>query len=337
MEEMMEMAESMDVEELMDIADSMDMEELMDIADSMDMEDMDMEDMMESMFSDDGEDECDAETNMMKRMMCKMTKSMASDQSAAADTQAPKLQNLMMQNLGPWDPATATFGDLKFDSNYAKTVFDDFGMLHNPGQATQYDNPTFEFKAPADSTVLAPMSGVVTMLNWQPTTSYLQDDWDMIIAPFEGSKWGVNLDHIVSIDCDRSGYAPVLCELPITINGEVVTLGTEIEAGQVLGYVGNWPDRSNSGINGRTELTLFEYDRSGAPGEDLGVINHCPTMNLDESVETALKAKIQELMDSYETWSGDSSSYPQDQMVSPGCRYRAIEENSNGVTTPVTD
>ena len=124
--------------------------------------------------------------------------------------------------------------------------------------------------------------------------------------------------------------------MPITINGEVVTLGTEIEAGQVLGYVGNWPDRSNSGINGRTELTLFEYDRSGAPGEDLGVINHCPTMNLDESVETALKAKIQELMDSYETWSGDSSSYPQDQMVSPGCRYSAIKETSNGVTVPVT-
>jgi len=351
MEDMMDMAESMDMEDMMDMAESMDMEsmdmESMDM-ESMDMEDMmesmDMESMMESMLSDDGVDECDAEPNMMKRMMCKMTKSMGSGQSDASEDQAPKLHNLMMQNLGPWDQATETFGDIKFDSRYAKTVFDDFGMLHNPGQTTQYDNPTFEFKAPADAIVLSPISGVVTMLNWQPTTSYLQDDWDMIIAPSNDSKWGVNLDHIVSIDCDRSieaknyGYAAVLCELPITINGEVVTEGTVIEAGQVLGYVGNWPDTSNSGINGRTELTLFEYIREGAAfGENLGVINHCPTMNLDDSVESVLKAKIQELMDSYETWSGDSSAYPQDEMVSPGCRYRAIEESSNGVTTPVTD
>ena len=352
MEDMMDMAESMDMEDMMDMAESMDMES-MDMAESMDMESMDMEDMMESMdmesmmesmLSDDGVDECDAETDMMKRMMCKMTKSMGSGQSDASEDQAPKLHNLMMQNLGPWDQATETFGDIKFDSRYAKTVFDDFGMLHNPGQTTQYDNPTFEFKAPADAIVLSPISGVVTMLNWQPTTSYLQDDWDMIIAPSNDSKWGVNLDHIVSIDCDRSieaknyGYAAVLCELPITINGEVVTEGTVIEAGQVLGYVGNWPDTSNSGINGRTELTLFEYIREGAAfGENLGVINHCPTMNLDDSVESVLKAKIQELMDSYETWSGDSSAYPQDEMVSPGCRYRAIEESSNGVTTPVTD
>ena len=360
MEEMMEMAEfmDMDMEDMMDMAESMDMEDMMDMAESMDMESMDMESMdmedmmesmdmesmMESMLSDDGVDECDAEPNMMKRMMCKMTKSMGSGQSDASEDQAPKLHNLMMQNLGPWDQATETFGDIKFDSRYAKTVFDDFGMLHNPGQTTQYDNPTFEFKAPADAIVLSPISGVVTMLNWQPTTSYLQDDWDMIIAPSNDSKWGVNLDHIVSIDCDRSieaknyGYAAVLCELPITINGEVVTEGTVIEAGQVLGYVGNWPDTSNSGINGRTELTLFEYIREGAAfGENLGVINHCPTMNLDDSVESVLKAKIQELMDSYETWSGDSSAYPQDEMVSPGCRYRAIEESSNGVTTPVTD
>ena len=72
------------------------------------------------------------------------------------------------------------------------------------------------------------------------------------------------------------------------------------------------------------------------PGQNMGVINHCPTMHLDGSVELIYKAKIQDLMDSYETWSGDSSNYPQEQMVSPGCRYKAIKETSNGVTEPIT-
>jgi len=250
---------------------------------------------------------------------------------------APSLQNLMMQNLGPWDSDSATFGDLKFDHRFASSVFDDFGMLHNQGQTDQYYNPTFEYKAPADSIVLSPISGVVTMLDWQPTTSYKQDDWDIIIAPSENSKWGVNLDHVVSIDCDRSGKNPVLCELPLTMNGEVVELGTVIEAGQVLGYVGNWPDTTNSGINGRTELTLYEYVRDGANTEgNMAVINHCPMMYLDESVAEDLKATIQELMVSFESWDGDSSTYNENEMVAPGCRYSAIREEE-GVTTPVTD
>ena len=43
------------------------------------------------------------------------------------------------------------------------------------------------------------------------------------------------------------------------INGETGGVGTQIEAGQVLGYVGNWSSHNNSGINGRTELTVFKY------------------------------------------------------------------------------
>ena len=306
---------------------SMNMEDMKKKGESMGMS---MEDMMKM-----GESMGMSREDMMN--MGGSAGSMPSGHYGPSTETAPKLQNLMMQNLGPWDSSSATFGDLIFDARYSKTVFDDFGMLHNPGAPNQYDNPTFEFKAPADAVVLAPISGVVTRITWQPTTSYKQDDWDLIIAPSQGSKWGVNLDHVVSIDCDRSGVNPVTCDLPLTINGKAIEEGTTIEAGQVLGYVGNWPDTTNSGINGRTELTLFEYIREGAmPGQNKGVINHCPTMHLDGSVELIYKEKIQDLMDSYETWSGDSSNYPQEQMVSPGCRYKAIKETSNGVTEPIT-
>ena len=87
--------------------------------------------------------------------------SMPSGHYGPSTETAPKLQNLMMQNLGPWDSSSATFGDLIFDARYSKTVFDDFGMLHNPGAANQYDNPTFEFKAPADAIVIAPIRSMI--------------------------------------------------------------------------------------------------------------------------------------------------------------------------------
>ena len=299
-----------------------------------------MMDMAESMLGE--VDDCDAEKNMMKRMMCKMASSMGSGSNSAHSDEAPKLMNLLIQNLGPWDQAKETFGDLKFDSRFGTTIFDDFGMLHNPGQSNEYDNPTFEFKAPADSIVISPVSGVVTRLVWQPSSGYKQDDWEIIISPSRSSDWGVLIDHIVSIDCDRTGTTPVDCDLPLTINGQVISEGTTIEANDVIGYVGNWEDTTNSGINGRTELTLFKYysDKSG-------VTNYCPTMHLDESVESLFKTKIQELMSNYETWPGNSASsnqdrkvfsYNQGEMVSPGCKYSAIEEDSTtGVTTPVVD
>ena len=344
MDDMMEMAESMDIDDMMDMADSMDIDDMMEMADSMDMtESMDMTDMMDMAESMLGEvDDCDAEKNMMKRMMCKMASSMGSGSDSSHSDEAPKLMNLLMQNLGPWDQAKETFGDLKFDSRFGTTIFDDFGMLHNPGQSNEYDNPTFEFKAPADSIVISPVSGVVTRLVWQPSSGYKQDDWEIIISPSRSSDWGVLIDHLVSIDCDRTGTTPVDCELPLTINGQVISEGTTIEANDVIGYVGNWEDTTNSGINGRTELTLFKYysDKSG-------VTNYCPTMYLDESVESLFKTKIQELMSNYDTWPGNNASSNQDQtvfsynqgeMVSPGCKYSAIEEDSTtGVTTPVVD
>jgi hypothetical protein len=243
----------------------------------------------------------------------------------------PLLQNLMFQDLGPWNPTNTSFGPLRYDKRLQYTVFDDFGYIHNKGQSNQYDNPNFEFKAPADAILLAPIDGVVTMLEWQPSASYVQDDWEIIIATSSHSKWGINIDHITSIDCDRTGHSPVFCNSGLTIDGINIEVGTSVEAGQILGYVGNWATDGGSGINGRTELTVFKYydDYSG-------VTNYCPTDFLDASVQDALRATIQELMISYETWDGDESIYNEKEMVSPGCRYSAIIEK-NGVTTPVTE
>ena len=40
----------------------------------------------------------------------------------------PKLQNLLIENLGPYDSTGSTFGDLKYDSSFGIPVFNEFGM-----------------------------------------------------------------------------------------------------------------------------------------------------------------------------------------------------------------
>jgi ankyrin repeat protein len=254
--------------------------------------------------------------------------------------EAPKLQNLLVKNLGPYDSASATFGDIRYKANFGKLVLDVFGYIHNKGQPNQYDNPTFEFKAPADTVVIVPVSGKIFSITWQETGSYPQEDWDILIRSSQHSEWAINVDHIVSIDCDRSGKAPVTCNKPLRIGGQVVTEGMSVEAGQVLGYVGNWPDYNDVGINGRTELTIMQYlfKEGSTPGPDtfIGVMNYCPTMHLAKEVESDMKATITELMQSYENWTGDTSIYEQEKMVAPGCLYTAIKE-FKGKTEPVTE
>ena len=258
--------------------------------------------------------------------------------ASAVKEEPPKLQNLLIKNLGPYDSASATFGDIRYDAKFDKLVLDVFGYIHNKGQPNQYDNPTFEFKAPADTVVIVPVSGKIFTITWQESISYPQEDWDILIRSSQHSEWAINVDHIVSIDCDRSGKATVRCDKPLRIGGQVVYEGMPVEAGQVLGYVGNWPDYDNVGINGRTELTIMQYlfKDGSMPGPDtfIGAMNYCPTMRLAKEVEFDIKATITELMQSYETWASDTSIYEQEKMVAPGCLYTAIKEYK-GKTEPV--
>ena len=337
-----ELAKSIDPDTAIELAKSIDPQIAIELAKSLDPQvTTELAKSLNTQNSNQTNEElCKNPSNMMIMMMCMM---MPSSQTSGINpagqgvmnfpdpNEAPKLQNLLISNLGPWDTNDSSFGDLKYNQQFSKTVFDDFGMLHNKGQADQYDNPTFEFRAPADTILLAPVSGVVDMLNWQPSETYTQDDWDIVIKPSQGSMWGINIDHIVSIDCDRTGSTPVVCNLPLKVNGTILSKGSVIEAGQVLGYIGNWRDYDKTGINGRTELTVMKYfdDYSG-------VTNYCPTMYLNENIEQYFKSAVQDLMDSYETWIGDSSIYNQEDMVAPGCRYSAITE-INGLTQPITD
>ena len=238
------------------------------------------------------------------------------------------LKNLLIQNFGPdYDNYTKTFGDIIFNENHTHLVFDEFGRIHNAGQEDQYYNPNFEIKAPADTLLVSPIDGVITYIKWQPTEGYTQDDWEIIIKPSMSSKWGISIDHITSIDCDRKNNSQLKCSLPLKIDGQEIVERTTVKSGQIIGYVGNWDDYNNSGINGRTELTVFEQIGSGH------FINHCPMVYLDDKSSAESLTSIINLMFYYEQWSSNTDIYDEDSMVHPGCIYEMIEE-VNGITTP---
>ena len=65
----------------------------------------------------------------------------------------------------------------------------------------------------------------------------------------------------------------------------------------------------------------------------VGTISYYPMSYLDPSVKQNLESSINNIMNSYETWLGNSSFYDEANMVAPGCVYSQITE-SNGKRTP---
>ena len=231
--------------------------------------------------------------------------------------QSPELENLLIEDLGPYDFDSSTFGKLRYDVRFGENVFDEFGQkLRDPYGNTVY-NPTFKFRAPADTVLIAPISGFISYVEWQPS----QGDWEIHISQDIGSGWRIGVDHIDSIECDRSSVPILPCDLPLKIGGSVVAEYMPITAGEVIGYVGHWSGYENTGINGMTELMVFEYINDYE-----GVMNYCPTMYLNEAVEEQFLDIVQELMTSFEDWSGEYSTYDEQNMVAPGCLYSATKE-----------
>ncbi len=240
----------------------------------------------------------------------------------------PLLKNLLITNWGPYDSSTGISGDFEFKSELQLVFFDEFGRVHSAGTPGAYDNPTFEYKVPRDTLIYIPIDGIIDFFQWQPTTSYKQDDWELMIKPSRSSDWAVVIDHVVSLSCDRSSRE--VCDNPLTINGAEIYSGMQISAGDLLGYVGNYEDGEGGSVFGRTEISIGKYVRVGNQ-QDFN--NMCPTNYLDPSVKTSLQASVNQIMASYESWLGDSSFYDESSMVAPGCWYSEIYE-SQGKTTP---
>jgi len=229
----------------------------------------------------------------------------------------PVLQNLLIKNLGPDNPSNQSFGDLKYDTRFNGSVFNEFGLSRIDGQGNQRYNPTFEFKAPANTVLVSPITGKISYIEWQASAN----DWEIHIRSNNESDWRIGIDHLLSLDCNRTDIPQNLCDLPLEINGNIIFEGMYVEAGDLIGYIGTWSDYENIGINGRTELTVFKYIN----GYD-GVINYCPVEFLSMEVRDINESIISELMKSFEKWSTDDSIFDEKNMVAPGCLYQTIKE-----------
>ena len=241
----------------------------------------------------------------------------------------PLLKNLLIINWGPYDPATGISGDFEFRSDLQLVFFDEFGRVHSAGTPGAYDNPTFEYKVPRDTKVYIPIDGVIDFFQFQPTSSYKQDDWELMIKPRRSSDWAIVIDHVVSLDCDRSSRD--ICQKPLTVNGQEIFSGMEVKAGDLLGYVGNYEDGEGGSVFGRTEITIGKYVQATNTQKDFN--NFCPTNYLHPDVKDKIISEINQIMSSYESWSGNSGFYDEANMVAPGCWYSEIYE-ANGKTTP---
>ena len=252
--------------------------------------------------------------------------------SSSGNDEPPLLKNLLIMNWGPYDSSSIS-GDFEFSTSNSYIYFDEFGRVHSAGTPNAYDNPAFEYKVPLDTKVYIPADGIVDFIQWQPSSGYKQDDWELTIKPRDGSDWRLVIDHIVDISCERS--AGVICDNPITVNGVQLTSGMEVKAGDLLGYVGNFEDGDGNAI-GRTEITIGKYVAgSGSSGGNKNFNNYCPMNYLHESVKSTLEASVTQLMASYESWKGDAAFYDEADMVAPGCWYSEILEDGNtGKTVP---
>ncbi|MDC2988619.1 hypothetical protein OAZ29_00510 [Acidimicrobiaceae bacterium] len=246
-----------------------------------------------------------------------------------ANDDPPFLYNLLITNWGPYEPSTGVSGDFEFKSELQLVFFDEFGRVHSAGTPGAYDNPTFEYKVPRDTLVHIPINGVIDFFQFQPTSSYVQDDWELMIKPARNSDWAVVIDHVVSLSCDRTSRA--VCQNPLTVNGEEIYSGMQVQAGDVIGYVGNYEDGEGGSVFGRTEISIGKYVRVGNQQQDFN--NFCPTNYLHPSVKDSIHNSVNQIMASYESWSGNSNFYDESNMVAPGCWYSEIYE-SNGQTTP---
>ena len=244
------------------------------------------------------------------------------------DDSPPVLYNILVDSFSGYDPTTSMMGPFKFSKSFLKgsfpTVFDEFGRVHDAGKPTEYENPTFEYRFPARTELISPVTGMVDDISWQPNDTYKQDDWELIIKPSRFSAWRVSIDHVVSLSCDMTSKE--ICEQPLTVNGEQVKVGMQITAGDKIGYAGHFVDNTNSGMVGRTEITVGRFASGGV------FESYCPVMYLDESVKQDFRDSISGLMDAYEEWSGDRTLYDQSEMVEPGCLYEQINDIGNKTT-----
>ena len=260
---------------------------------------------------------------------------------SASDVAPPVLDRLPVGPFAPYDSASGRSGVLEF--NWARFVRDKTmqPFISYGGQLPKREtlNSTLEFHVPSDTLVYAPMDGIVETIYWHDNEGLHQDwdDWGIMIKPLSDNRpptdgapapftWIVEIDHVVSLNCPRPRVWPDVCRLLPVIDGVELQVGMTVKEGQVLGYAGNLADYENTGLKGRTEISVQQTT------DDWRINNgYCPLLFLAPGKQSEIEDEIRDYMVAYENWADDSGAYNEAEMVIPGCYYaRAEYDNSSG-------
>jgi len=186
--------------------------------------------------------------------------------------------------FGPYDPATGRAGDFLFLQGYTR-LFWEFGLSVGDGQGGLKQLPDFGYLLPMDVWVTAVAYGRIVRAVYQEETQ----DWEFTAVSTADPGIQVGYDHLV--------------EARIR-DGDIVS------PGDTLGRPGIW-----DGVLGRVEVTIHDVP-SG--------VFRCPILYLDPAAADSLEGLIVRHMQDWETFTGDTSVYQQDDHPYPGCRVESV-------------
>ena len=190
------------------------------------------------------------------------------------------LKNLMV-DFAPYDSQNDHAGAFYFRPNYEK-VFLEFGQdVLEDHQGQPKDNAAFEYLVDKNADVVSPVNATVASVTYQDGSG----DWEIHLVPVDINDVWLSIDHIID---------------------PTVAADDQVTAGQILGKPGTWDF-----YVGRVEIQII-LTREGK--------SVCPFLFFDPATKSEYESKVNQLIDDWETYKGNSQIYSEEDFQFTGCR-----------------
>jgi len=209
------------------------------------------------------------------------------------DNSLPIIENIGIE-IDYYNDTTNKAGDFQFDTFtyswggiYNEKIFYDYGdsSINETGAIKLEPQPIFI--VPLGTKVHAITSGVVSDIS----TLY-SGDYTIHVIKENNPKWVYEHEHVINVS---------------------VNIGDKVTAGQEIAEVSDYNSWLKADGYGVLDIGILTTTEDGNPE------HHCPFMYLNESVKDDYLEKINALYESWETYTGNSSLYEEDEHVIPGC------------------
>lgn len=194
-------------------------------------------------------------------------------------------------NLGEYDPATQTMGDLTFTKNglesYGNLLVFDYGAVAEANSAAQRRlNPQPTFIVPLGTKIHSLVDGVVVNV-----PKLYSNDYSIQVGTDKESHWLYETEHVIN---------------------PKVKVGDKVKAGQVIAEASTHDSQYHPGF-GLYEIGILHAGTTGPPQ------HVCPFSYLDDSIKQDTYKKLNEFYAAWEAYQGNTALYDEAKHVVPGC------------------